>query len=175
MLFKGLFAATNLKINWICAWRWLNSYFSPSMGRAVRSEVFPAHCRQELRPAAPCLSFGSKISSKRSKRDVSLLPPAFFTLVETPRWPALRLCPSSEFSKSAFQTALADFSIRSVPPGSYWNDIFFRWTMKNRWISSDVALLLCPVFISPVTQFSLSLPFPGVLCFRGHDICVLVI
>lgn len=102
---------TKLKINWICVWRRFDSSFSPSLSRPVRTEMFPAHCRQELRPAGSCSSFGSKSSSKRSKRDISLLPPSLFARAEIPHWPALRLCPSSEFSKSSFQTAPADFRI----------------------------------------------------------------
>lgn len=125
-------------------------------------------------PPAHLLAPESAVKGQRE-----LLPRCLLLYLHFPRSPTDLHCSSAppEFSKSSFQTALADFGTLLTPPGLRWDHILFHWTIKNRWISSDVALLLWPVFISPVTQFIyfISFPFLGPRAmffvsalFKGH-------
>lgn len=151
-----------------------NSYLSPSLSHPVSLRCFRLTAGGSSIQQPPAHLFDSENSRKRSKRDFSPLPPVLFAL--TADLHSGSAPPLKSQNLPLKQPRLNTASIKSL--GSHWDYIFYQWTMKNRWISSGVLLLLCPVFISHVTLLSLSsssLPFSRLSCFPGHDICVLLL
>lgn len=165
-------------------WRWR---FGKEGGDARDLRCFQFATGKSFLHPAPCPSFGSKMSSKRSKHP--LLPVALFALsarqdppLTSSQIPSLsaelRVLLQMRFKlwlpffnqlwtpKRFFIFYILYFKQSLSLSGYYWDESFYCWTTANRWITSDV-LLRCAVTLLSLS--SASLPFACIV-FPGYDI-----
>lgn len=132
---------TNWKISWTCAWKWGHSYFQPCLSRPASLRCFRLAAGGSSIHQPPAHLFDSKNSSKRSKRDISLLPPVLFALTKippltyTPARPLLQNSPNLPLKQLWMNSA----SIKS--PGS--SHVEMTFSITRPWKIDELALMCC--------------------------------